>query len=480
MQSAVGDVRMRRSLLVLLGVAGLAVIYALLRRGPGEAAAQSEGEVVVVSKGVIVTNVVASGSIEPERKVNLAFKASGRLGRVYVKEGEVVQEGQLLAELERAELALQVRQAQAALAAAQAQLERATAPPAAEDIRAAQAALDAAVAAYERLLQGPTQEQLTIAQVQLKRAEIALQQAQSNYDQVKWVGGIAALGPSLALQAATLDYEAAKANYELQTRPPEDKDIKALQAQIEQARAQLLRLQRGPTEPERRALEAQVEQAKVALEAAQVQFDNAALRAPFAGVVAQVSAEEGQLVMAGASVLTLIDTSRYHVQLRVDEVDIASLRAGQPATVDIDGFPGVSLRGHVASVGLVPLPEGTGTSLLGGGGVTQYEVRVELDEAVPGLRAGLTAQVTIETNRLEGVLVVPDRAIQVDKASGVTFVERVVDGVPVPVEVVLGLSGDGVTQVLAGVEEGDRLLVRTTSGAQELRSLFAPPGTNEG
>jgi hypothetical protein len=88
--------------------------------------------------------------------------------------------------------------------------------------------------------------------------------------------------------------------------------------------------------------------------------------------------------------------------------------------------------------------------------------------------------VTIETNRLEGVLVVPDRAIQVDKASGVTFVERVVDGVPVPVEVVLGLSGDGVTQVLAGVEEGDRLLVRTTSGAQELRSLFAPPGTNEG
>ena len=469
---------MRRTIILLsLLVLAAATGYILLRAPSSVAETANSGEVVTVSRATIVTEVVASGAVEAEREVNLTFKVPGRIVAVHVNEGERVAEGQLLAALDTSELELQLRQAETALALAEGQLARAMAPPAPEDLAAARSAVASAVAAYERLLEGPTAEQLTIAAVQIKKAEIALQQAQSAYDQVKWVGGIGALQPSLALQAATLDYEAAKANYELQVREPEDKDLKALSAQIAQARAQLARLEKGPSEEDLAILRTQIQQARIGVDQVHLQLGNALLRAPFDGLVARVFAAEGQLAGTGLPVLTLLDCSRYHITLQVDEGDLGLVAPGQPATVELDSYPGVVLQGHVQTVGLLPLSqEGTASSLLGGGGVVQFPVRVDVDEDFPGLRAGMTTQVTIQAAVHEDVLVVPNRAVRVDRDTGVTYVDKLVDGDVVSMEVILGASGDGVTEILAGVEEGDQILLPSGSGLEELRRLFGPPG----
>jgi len=474
---------MRKGLVLIIVIVVVAAGgYWLLNPNRGTATAQgdTQWESVTVGRGTITVEVAASGVVEPEEEVSLAFRVPGRVAQVYVSEGDQVDEGQLLAVLDTSELELQVKQAQLAVETAELQLEKAMKPPAEEDLAAARAAVASAVAAYNRLLEGPTAEQLTIAQAQVKKAEIALQQAQSAYDQVKWVGGIGALQPSLALQAATLDYEAAKANYEMQTSPPEDKDLKAVAAQIAQAQAQLARLERGADEHDIALLRKQVEQARLAAEQAELQLEHARLVAPFGGIVSQVLVSESQMVSVGVPVVRLLDCRQFHVMVDVDESDIGQIAVGNRATLEAEAFPGLLIQGHVSMIGTSPVSqEGSASALLGGAGVTQYPVRVDVDQSYARLRPGMTAQVVIEVARHENVLVVPNSAVERDKETGIMFVEKLVDGSPVPVEVILGIPGDGVSQVLAGLDEGDTIIIRSVSTREELMRAFGPAGREE-
>lgn len=465
---------MKRVAIIVVMIALLAAGgYWLLFRGRAAALGADQAfPTVVVQRTTIVSEVAASGIAEAERELTLSFRIPGRIKAIHVSEGDSVSAGQILAELDTADLELQLRQAEAGLALAEAQYRKATAAPAEEDIRAAQAAVDSALAAYYRLLQGPSSEQIAIAEAQLKKAEVALQQAQSAYDQVKWIGGVAALQPSLALQAATTDYEAAKANYATQTRGAEDKDIKAIAAQVAQAQAQLARLVNGPSQEDLAVLEAQLAQARLPVEQARLQLQNASIVAPFSGIVASVSAQAEQMASAGLPVVTLLDTSRYHVTVRVDEADIGQIAPGQEARLEPESFPGVVLSGHVAYIAATP----GGGAAIESSGVVQYPVRIDIDNGFPGLRAGMTVQVTIEVARYENVLVLPNTAVQVDKRTGITYVEKVVEGTPVLVEVMLGAAGDSVTEILAGVNEGDVVIERTTSFLQQLQSAFGPNG----
>lgn len=472
---------MRRAVALVLVLAVVVGGWWVLSRMP--AGAQNQGQWIeyTVERGTISLEVAASGVVEPERTTSLSFKVPGRVLDVAVSEGDTVAEGELLASLDTAEIELQLRQAEAALAVAEAQLEKATSGPATEDVEAARAAVAAAVAGYERLRQGAVPEQLAIAETQIRKAEIALQQAQAAYDEVKWVGAVAALPQSLALQAATLDYEAARANYELQVRGAEDSDLKNMLAQIAQARAQLARLERGPEEADLAVLQAQVEQAAIGVESAQLQLGNARILAPYAGTVARVMVQEGQIAGAGVPAITVVDPASFHVTMKVDEADIGRVSAGQGATVRPESFPDLVLEGHVATVGAAPAaPEAGSTSVLGGGGFVQYPVRIDIDERLTGLRSGMTAQVVVEVSRREDTLVVPNRGVQVDRTQGITYVEKLVSGEVVPVEVMLGAPGEGVTEILAGLEEGDTIIIRSSSVRDELRRTFSFPGQDEG
>ncbi|NPV09544.1 MAG: efflux RND transporter periplasmic adaptor subunit [Anaerolineae bacterium] len=461
---------------VLVAMAGV-IAYFLWHPGGGARAADvGSAETVVVSRQTLTSEVAASGSVSAERQVSLSFKTPARVAEVYVEEGQQVVAGQPLAAQETAELELQLQLAQTALRLAEAQAERSMAPAAQEDIAAARAALHSARAAYDRALEGPTAEQITMAEVQLKKAEIALQRAQTAYDEVKWVGAIAALPQALSLQAATLDYEAAKANYELQTRQAQPADLAALAAQIAQAEAQLARLERGPTAEDRRVLELQVEQARLNLEQVQLQLDNAVLRAPFDGLVATVNVEPGQIAATGLPAITLVDCGRYHINVQVDEADVGRVAVGQPAVVEPEAFPGLSLPGHVANIGITRTVAEEATTLVGGSGVVQYAVRVEVDEPFDRLRPGMTAQVLIQVDRREDALVVPNRAVRLDRETGITYVEKLVNGDPVRAEVILGVQELGMTEVLAGLEEGEVVILPSSSSLEELRRTFIPTG----
>ena len=423
-------------------------------------------ETVVVERGTILSTVSASGTIEPEAQVLLSFKSAGRVAEVLVQEGQEVRAGDVLARLETAELELALAQAEAGLAISRARLAQAEAGPDPSELAAAEAALASAQAAYRELLKGPSEDELKVAQGNVERARLALEQAQAAYDQVAHLPNVAMLPQSLQLQQATLEYELAQANYRIATRGATEAQKAAALAQIAQAQATVDRLKKGASPEELEVARAQVRQSEVALEQARLALEGATLTAPFDGVITAVNIKAGELASSARPAIELTDLSRFHIDVYADEIDIGALRVGQQANISLDALPDVQLTGRVVAIAPTASVET---------GVISYRVRIDIDPTEAPLRAGMSATANIITARAENVLVVPNRLIQIDRQNDKAYVERVEDGVPVRVEVQIGMRNEQQSEILAGLEEGDVLAIRKMSTRERLRQSLGPP-----
>jgi multidrug efflux pump subunit AcrA (membrane-fusion protein) len=172
------------------------------------------------------------------------------------------------------------------------------------------------------------------------------------------------------------------------------------------------------------------------------------LRASFDGVISAVNVEVGELASPGRPAFVLLDTSQFHLPVRVDELDVARLTEGQAADVTVDAFPDVMISGTVERIAPVATPEG---------GVTYYEVTIALSDSDVGvpIRADMTANATIVVEQFENVLQVPTWIVRVDRLSGQTYVERRAGEEFERVDVTLGVRYEGLVQVLDGLDEGD-------------------------
>jgi HlyD family secretion protein len=137
-------------------------------------------------------------------------------------------------------------------------------------------------------------------------------------------------------------------------------------------------------------------------------------------------------------------------------------------TILVDAVPDTEFEGHVSDIAPGPA-ESSAT------GIVAYEVTIDLDSDDTRLLPGMTADATTETDRLEDVLVVPNRAVSIDRESGVpvTSVEMIDEqGNPTRVEIELGLRNETVSEVLTGLEEGDQVIIGSQSRRDQLRQAF--------
>jgi HlyD family secretion protein len=425
-------------------------------------------EKFIVKRDVIAATVSATGSIAPEAEVTLTFELGGKVEETLVKKGQMVKTGELLARLETASLQLQVAQAQATLALNEARLQQTMKEASAEDIAAAEADLASAEANYEEVKAGPTEEELIVAKADMEKAAIAVQKAQAEYDEVAWVPGVSALPQSAALQQASIDYERAKANYQEVAQPPTERELKSALAQLVKAQTQLDKLRKNP-EPEDVAIaQAQVDQARAQLEEAQLKLEKAVITAPFDGVVALLGAEVGELVSSGTPMVVLVDISSFHIDVEIDEIDISQIGVGQDVLITLDALPDEEIAGHVEAI--------APTAISADGGVVSYVVTVAIEPTDALLRPGMSTNLTITTARNENALLVPNRYIQIDRESGKMYVERLEeDDLTSRVEIETGMRSEFDSEVVAGLEEGDTLVLRGLSGRERLERTFGPP-----
>lgn len=424
-------------------------------------------EIVTVGHATLEKTVSATGSIEPEAEVEMKFGTGGTVKEVLLRQGQTITAGTVLARLDTIDLELQVRSAEIDLTQAQANLDQLYEPELAEKIAAAQAALESTQLDLADLQDGPDPDEVTKAEVALKQTEITLQEAQWAYDQVAYRGDVGAMSQANELQDATLAYESAQADYNLAVKEATPAELASARSSLANAQSSLAELLQEPSAAEIAAQQANVDKAQLSLEEAQRNLEDTDLVAPTGGVVLQVNIEPGERVLddADEAAVTIADTSTYLLKMEVDELDIGQVCQGQKATVTLDSFPDQTFEGTVTDISPSPSSEDADS-------LVTYQVTITLDAQgqSTGFLSGMTASANIQTQRLEGVVVVPTRAIQSEQVDGqaVTYVEKLdAQGSVMRVEIETGLRSGSVTEVVAGLEEGDQLIIQgqTESGS---------------
>jgi HlyD family secretion protein len=335
--------------------------------------------------------LVASGSVEGE-EVAIVSEFGGQIARLHVGEGDEVEAGQVLVELDASLLLAQMAQAEAAVAAAQANLESVKAGTHPAEILAAKAVLlqamaerDAAKSAWgdaQALLDNPQEIDAQIAQAKaavdlaeaaIGQAEAQLGTAQVERDKYKNQGSMEEKALyrvyNYQVEAAQAAIAAAKAD-----KAGAEKTLKALQAlrqkplalisQVHQAEGQygvaetgvavaeakLAELEAGPTSEEVAVAEAQIAQAQAAVAGLQAQIDKMTLRSPIAGVVTSQSAHAGEAAIAGATLLTIANLDEVKLTIYIPEDELGQVYLGQEVAVQVDSFPDRVFNGTVSYI----------------------------------------------------------------------------------------------------------------------------------
>lgn len=358
-------------------------------------------KLVTVERGTMVVSVVATGKIEPIAKIEVKSKANGIIERLHAEVDRIVEPGQVLVELDRENLTARLREARANLQAAEAARAAAVAQLEKNQIEAESPDVDFARRSYDRALR--LFEQRLVSQSDLDEAKSGLEQAENRQ--------------------------------------------RALSGQLVIAHARVAEAT------------AHVAQARAAAERAVEELANATIRAPIRATVLTRDVEVGSPVSSilnlGANatlVMTLGDVSQVFVRGRVDEADIGRVRLGQPARITTETFRDRVFEGRVTQISPIGVERDN---------VTTFEVKVSIDNAGNELKANMTANAEIVLEEFPGSLLVPELAITYD-AQRVPHVD-VVDPAArtgrrrMPIEI--GVGNGTRTQVLRGLDEGDRVVL---------------------
>lgn len=351
------------------------------------------------------SSVLATGAVKPEigAEVRVGSRISGKVVKLRANIGDAVTVGQIIAELEKADLEATVAQRKAEVELAEARLA------------AVKSLLPKEIEKAEADMRR-WQATLTLAEKDVDRASKLVEKriiSEEDYDEF------------------TERFEVAKAQVALSRKTLELSKIK-YQEDLRQAVADVARV-------------------KSTLINAEVQRSYATLTAPISGVIGSVSTQEGETVAAGLNsptFVTIIDLRRLQVDAMVDEVDIGKVHPGQKVVFTVDAFPAREFPGKVVAI----YPKAV---LLEN--VVYYDVVVNIqgneDEV---LRPDMTASVTVLLDAKTDVPAVPIKAVKRERGKNVVYVVK--GGQPQPREVIVGWKDAAWIEIVAGLQEGETIL----------------------
>jgi HlyD family secretion protein len=434
--------------------AGAAVVLALI---VGITVHQSGKNVATVQTGKaqredLTAVVSASGEIRPKTYVNIGANAFGKITHIFVKEGEQVRKGQLLAQLENVQSSADVNANQASLQAAE------------TDALAAEAAL--------------------------KTAQADLLRAQADYDRNKldWARAQSLFSDGLISKS---DFDSRKDAW-----ATADAGLFQAQARVNQAKAQ------------KDSADQHIAQGRATLTRFADVLKKTTYAAPFDGVITNLPVREGETVVIGiqnspgSTLMTLADMSIIEAEVMVDETDIVNVRLGQSAEISIDAIPGKTFHGTVSEIGDDAIVRSTGVATsqqtTASEEAKDFKVMVTLSDPPRDSRPGLSATAKITTASKKNALSIPIQAVTVrtkaqleqEKATPGSVhaaappqevaskeKEQEVQGVfivrnkkAVFVPVTTGIAGTSDIEVIDGLREGDEIITGSYKILRTIRS----------
>lgn len=382
------------------------------------------GMTVQVAAEPLQVRIDASGKVQPNQTVNLSPKTSGLLVELLVEQGDRVKKGQVIARMEYESVEAKLAQSQARLVQAEARLAQRQAGNRPEDIAKAEAQV------------AQVEAQVAEAQAQLDLAEERVQRNRS-----------------LAVEGAISSDELDEVLNQAETSRA---NLRQVQASLRESQRNLELVRSGYRVEEIADAKAQLAEAQADLRSVQVEYEDTFIRAPFDGVITQKYASEGAFVAptTSASEVTSATSAAIvalaqglEVLAEVPEVDVQQLRVGQPVEIVADSYPDQVFRGKVRLIAPEAVVEEK---------VTSFQVRIALETGQDKLLSGMNVDTTFLGDKVDSALVVPTVAIvSKDGETGVLVPDA--ENKPQFRSVTLGTAVGNQTQILEGLESGDRV-----------------------
>ncbi len=376
----------------------------------------SKLETVAVSQGTFRVGVSGSGTLGAITTLDVKPKISSTITKL-PSEGQRVNRGELIAQLDASSLQRTLENAQLALAKAQAQFESS---------RSGQ--VNSRANQQQTIASAKTQ--YSNAQLEVEAAKSSLQNARSLFN----VGG----GSAQSVEDAQRSLSKANANLESNRV-------------AWQTAKNAVGIKANSDGQDLRNLELAVQQASISLKNAQTDLANTKIYAPFNGIVSSVPGQVGGPASSAAPMLTLLDDARVEFPVQVDESEISKVKLGQQAEVTLEALAGQTFSGKVTKIS----PKATVVS-----NIAVFYVTLTLENQNRALRPGMTAEAEIISKEYPNVLQVPKRAIQ--ELRGRSYVNV--------------LGADGKTQDLVRVETGvdDGANIVINQGLQKDQTVVLP------
>ncbi len=391
-----------------------------------------------------------AGTLEAKDNLSLAPGAAGRIQSVLVEVGDAVKAGDPIAIIEDDTYLAQLKQAQAAVTTAKLNLAKMELGSRPEEIAAAQAAVELARAAVNDVT-NISDDERTKAAADLAKAEADLKAAQAEYDKVAWAGDVGTTPQATRLQQATIAYQNALAKYNLDTHPS-DSQLAPLMLQLANAELALALKKQPYRQIDFESAKAAIQQAEAALDLVNLQLREVVIKAPFDGVISDLTISQGSRVSPQGAIGQLI-SNQLEVSVNVPENNIAQIKKGQSASLQVTAYPGQDFPGVVTSIA----PSANKDS-------RTFEVKITPARGAELLRSGMYANVSILAEEKQNTLLAPRTAIiTIDDQPAVYVVQA--DNTVAQRPVTTGLFDKDNIEILSGLKDGETVV---TAGQSSL------------
>jgi len=329
----------------------------------------------------LVSTVTASGEVKPRNYINLGANAQGPLVGIFVKEGDHVRKGQVVAQIE-------ATQAQADVQAQQAGIQSALADSAAAEANAK--SMEDAIANAQATLEK--------AKAELGRTKLNLDRASQLY-QDKLI--------------AKQDYDQKKAEYDSAAA-----GVTEAQTRVAQVRAQKAQAEQQVASSQRRVTQTKANLARMA-----DILQKFSVIAPLDGMVTNLPVRMGETVVPGiqnsaaSTIMTVADMSLITAEVQVDETDIVNIQIGQTADITVDAIPNKTFKGHVTEIGNTAILRSTGLAASQSNTSSQeakdFKVVIAMDNPPDEMRPGLSCTAKITTATRHNAVTIPLQALTI-------------------------------------------------------------------
>jgi HlyD family secretion protein len=415
--------------------------------------------------------ISSTGTITPVQSVNLSPKTAGVLKQLLVQQGDRVEQGQIIAYMDQADLKGQLLQAQAGVSQAQANLEKLRNGSRPEEIAQSRARLNQSQQQLLALQNGNRSQDIAQAQAQVVSARARINLANSKlqqYDQLKNAGAVSLERfneVTADAQTALADLNVAQQKLDLLKIGSRNEEIGRAQASVAEARAGYSLTLKGSRPEDIEQAKAQLDSAEGQLQVIQSRLADTVIRAPFSGIVTQKYATVGAFVTpttsasntsSATSTSIVAIAQELEIVAKIAEVDIGQIRLGQPVEINVDAYPEQVFKGQVRLISPEAIVDQN---------VTTFQVRVAILTGQKQLLSGMNADLTFLGQKLKDALVIPTVAIATQKGqTGVYIPDK--DKKPKFQPITIGASFKTQTQVLEGLSSGQKVFIDYPKGLE--------------